>query len=650
MLKASLRRFSWYVIGFMANKYFVSFIKGCWSLLLMALCSSLMISCNGYNDLDLCANLSFSQEGDTCFAIHPFASEDTIVLVIPAYWDNSKIVVRMKDGVCSIDGKDIDQQWKAMSVSSSAIKTVKVSFRTTNLVVHQSRLDAISIMTSRRNLEYITKTQADSGLIAAISSEGKVEYKGKMERLRGRGNCSWLNHEKKPYSLKLDKKKSLFGLRKGKIFNLLAEASDQTKVHNWLAFHIAEDFGMRYPIHCLHVALWINGDYCGIYLLTEPVEVSRDGIDINDLEADNRKSNGRKFSEFDMQKLNKNGEVMSDTCSIRQAWLTGVTSAINPEDITGGYVVEFPVPWTKEPDNQFCTRKAAFSLKSPKYPTIEQMSYLQERMDRMIGAVMDNWRNPEADDNEFLYYLDIDSYARYYLVQELLYNGDACYASVYHVKDCDSVDSLFYAAPLWDMDWSMSPLYGDSINEAKCYRLRPAPLNTLLIFPDLWRYPCFQDTVKSLYRSSLSPLLHKYYSTQMSDSLRNLLEGDLELDKVRWAESYSVKQEYSAMCRFMNNRVNYVDKDLFQSDSAYYVINVDFGEVDRPYIWHVQRGDSFHMPQRESDWFNLDAIVDDIGNAYVGDFVPSSNVNLHYHWRELTRMEKVRRKIQKWIK
>lgn len=618
-------------------------------LCLLALCCILVFSCDDRIDGTLCEKLSFSQEEDTCFEVHPFVSKDTCILVFPAYWDMSKIVARMSDGQCIIDGKVIRQKWESVSMESLSTKTVKVSTQTTKLSIYQSQLDAIGIRTSHRNILDISKIHADSGQVVAITKDGDVQYNGKMERLRGRGNCSWLNHEKKPYSLKLDKKKSLFGLRKGKKYNLLAEASDSTKVHNWLALHIAQDFAIRYSIHCRHVALWINGDYSGIYLLTEPVEVGQEGIDINDLEAANRKTNGRKFSETDMRKFNKNGEILSDTCSIRQAWISGVTSAINPTDISGGYVVEFPVPWTKEPDNQFHTSKAAFSLKSPKYPTIEQMCYLQERMDKMLRAVMNNWRNPNNDQDEFKHYLNIDSYARYYLVQELLYNGDACYASVYHVKDCNSVDSLFYAAPLWDMDWSMSPLYGDTVNEAKCYRLRPAPSNSLLIFPDLWRYLCFQDTVKSLYRSELSPILHKYFSIQLLDSLRGSLECDIVLDQMRWNESYSVKQEFSEMYRFMNDRIGFVDKDLSQIDSAYYVVNVDFGEIDRTYTWHVLKGDTFHIPQRETYWHTLDSIVDDEGNIYTDMFAPSSNVNLHYRWQESTKVERVYRKIHKWL-
>jgi hypothetical protein len=135
----------------------------------------------------------------------------------------------------------------------------------------------------------------------------------------------------------------------------------------------------------------------------------------------------------------------------------------------------------------------------------------------------------------------------------------------------------------------------------------------------------------------------------MLDSLRSSLECDIELDKVRWNESYSIEDKYDELRCFMSERVDYVDMDFVQNNSEYYIVNVDFGALGRAQEWHVQHGDSFHLPKMESYWLHLERIEDEQGQCYDYDFLPERNLYLFYRWRESTKMERLKSRIKDFI-
>lgn len=594
-------------------------------------------------------DLCFASPSQSDYIVHPFQTDSNLVLVIPSFWDMDQVSVRSNGQSITLDDNEISGSWQICSIKGKKSVVLKSNSKEYTLKICKSDLDAICIKTESGTLDGVTKTESESGELLAISKDGEVQYKGALSSLKGRGNTTWLNSDKKPYKIKLKKQASLFGLRNGKKFNLLAEAFDDTKMHNWLALHVAEDFGIRFPIHCRYVSLWANGQYQGIYLLTEPVEISEDGINIADLEEETKSLNKKKIKSANMQKFDKSGTLLPASERMTQAYCSGIVGAKNPEDITGGYVVEF-LPWTKEPDNKFNTSFASLCLKSPKYPTIEQMRYIQQRMENLLASVIEPHDDIEGVFPSFLQYLNIDSYARYYLLQEVMYGCDACYASVYYVKDRNTIDSLFYAAPAWDFDISMKPFHFE--NEAQSYILRPSPNNKILLFPDLYKYKCFQDTVQSLYCQELSPVLHHYFEPSTIDSLSDLLQTDVRVDAYRWHKENTFSSGVEDLKRFMNLRIAFMDKDLKSSATDYYTVTVDKGEAISPAHcnqWHIHKGDTFTLMQFPSYFYTLEAIEDDFGNTYSGSFVPTSDVNLHYRWRESTKVERAMRKVQKWV-
>ncbi len=101
--------------------------------------------------------------------------------------------------------------------------------------------------------------------------------------IKERGNGSRV-FPKKPYQLKFDKKQQIMpGSVKLKKWVLLNNATDQTQLRNELAFRVSEKFGMEFTPFHQQVELVLNGQYKGIYLLADQVEVNEGRIPVDEL-------------------------------------------------------------------------------------------------------------------------------------------------------------------------------------------------------------------------------------------------------------------------------------------------------------------------------------------------------------------------------
>lgn len=120
-----------------------------------------------------------------------------------------------------------------------------------------------------------------------ITIDGKGEYSSYSGsgRIRGRGNSSWLYYDKKPYKFKLDAKSKLLGLDKAKNWNLLSNYRDVTDMMNVFAFETARWMGMPHTNHTRFVEVFLNGDYVGVYQLTEKIEIGKNRVDIDETDG-----------------------------------------------------------------------------------------------------------------------------------------------------------------------------------------------------------------------------------------------------------------------------------------------------------------------------------------------------------------------------
>ena len=253
-----------------------------------------------------------------------------------------------------------------------------------------------------------------------------IDYEGDIA-LRYRGNSSYSNSPKKPYSFRTleqpynvsDKKKkvSILGMGKDNNWALIAPYADKSMIRDMLAFEIARPW-MEYTPDGRFCELYVDGIYYGVYILSEVVSKGKHRLDLDDPGDEGDALTGGYLMEVSI-----NDEVT-------------YISKYHPVS-TNGY--------------SYNDAYIQFQYKSPDYVdmTPAQISYIQQAIDEMEGAfAKSTFRDPVVG---YRKYIDVQSFIDYQLVMELGHNVDAYRLSAKFFKRRDSVDSRFKMV-IWDMN------------------------------------------------------------------------------------------------------------------------------------------------------------------------------------------------------
>lgn len=101
-------------------------------------------------------------------------------------------------------------------------------------------------------------------------------------KIRGRGNSTWKAYPKKPYRIKFSSKESPFGFPANKDWVLLAEYNDHSFLRVPYMCEVSKVAGAEYTINYQHVNLYLNGEYQGLYILTDQVKVGKNRVNVDE--------------------------------------------------------------------------------------------------------------------------------------------------------------------------------------------------------------------------------------------------------------------------------------------------------------------------------------------------------------------------------
>lgn len=291
-----------------------------------------------------------------------------------------------------------------------------------------------------------SKSNKAKGSMNLINTDGKEVYNGALSEIKARGNSTFAHFPKKAYQIKLDKKTDLLNNgEKIKTWVLLANYGDATMMHDKFMKDLARQMDMHQTANLDWINLWYDGEYRGTYTVGEKNSVESTGVDITDMEELYEELNPEYGDiETTATGYNKYGQMYQYT--------VGLT---DPEDITGGYLIELNHKQFDE-INGFKTRQGvAFNLKSPEYLSENAVKYISEYYQEFEDAVYAvNDKGEYTGYNEqtgkyFYEYVDIDSLVKIFTIQEVGLNPDGFISSVFFNKD---VDGIMYVGPLWDQD------------------------------------------------------------------------------------------------------------------------------------------------------------------------------------------------------
>ena len=127
----------------------------------------------------------------------------------------------------------------------------------------------------------------------------------------------------------------------------------------------------------------------------------------------------------------------------------------DPEDITGGYIM------TIEKKHRMkdyvlagfrTENELSIQIKEPTYPSHGQAEYLFARITEMQNALIAEDGTEPATGKRYDEYLDVQSFARRFLIEDWCKNYDFIGGSQFLYKDSDLNDPLIYAGSSWDYD------------------------------------------------------------------------------------------------------------------------------------------------------------------------------------------------------
>ncbi len=310
-----------------------------------------------------------------------------------------------------------------------------------------SKLPSLFINTPEGGLDRIhsDKSHKEKGCsMLAVNEKGKTDYDGKLDSMKGRGNSTW-NMVKKPYNIKLESKSKLFGMEKAKNWCLIANYEDKSLIRNQVTYGLGTAVGMEESPDCKNADVYINGEYKGVYLVTEKVEIKKNRVDIYDLEEATEEANaGKELSDFPQKGF---GGKLCGFIENKQRWFDIPN---DPEDITGGYLLELEVA-DRYPDEAsgFVTKHGqAVVSKSPEYASKAQIKYISSYFQEMEDALYSK-DGYNSKGKHFAEYIDLESFAKQYIIQEWSSNWDAGLTSNYFYKDSGK---KLVAGPIWDFD------------------------------------------------------------------------------------------------------------------------------------------------------------------------------------------------------
>lgn len=270
---------------------------------------------------------------------------------------------------------------------------------------------------TENNAEIVSKDDYLTCSVSINNCEEEYDLTEEPAQIKGRGNSTW-DFPKKPYKLKFDSKIDLFGNGKAKTWTLIANYVDKSLSRNLLAYNIATAIGLENTTTTQCVHLTLNGDYQGVYLVCEQQEVGSTRIDIQD----------------------------------------------GLDDVDTGYLLELDaraVDEGVEGIDYFTFYGQPYGIKSP---DVEDDDWNSNFIDYISGYIADCYSAILGNDYELIEQLiDTESFAKCYIVHELMHCVDVGYSSFYMYKDAGG---KLICGSVWDFDISSGNCdYEDDVND-----------------------------------------------------------------------------------------------------------------------------------------------------------------------------------------
>lgn len=466
-------------------------------LIRMEKCTALL-TIDENDGLVICLNVKQSEK-----TIQPWQNkrDNIYYFFLPSVVSDNKIYVDNLDADIVIDGEILSKQkgfpWEQEKIYEVSYKEQQYKC----VFMKSSNIPVLFMETESGTMEHLNadKDVFETGIISIVNETGNWEIQQDAKKISARGNTTFEHVEKKAYSFTLNKSYPLCGMDAGKKWNLLAMYFEYDKIHTKLVYDMVNAFDMEFGIDGTWVDLYCNGEYQGLYLLTEAVTVGNGRVDIYDMG----------------------------------------TAAEDGADVKGGFLIEKDVQERlDEYEKVFITDQCdyCFTIKSPKYATDEQIKDIKAYIQNIENLLI-------TKDKRYKDYVDLESFAQQFLIDKLVLEPDAMRMSSFFYKDANS--DVLKAGPLWDYDRA----FGTAVSNYEL-SIGDYPDGMHGWYMKLYEEEEFKEILLDSYRKLL-PLLSEMLHGGI-DEYVNYISDAVEMDRVRWPLEY-----------YQTNMMSYMEYDSY---------------------------------------------------------------------------------------
>ena len=272
--------------------------------------------------------------------------------------------------------------------------------------------------------------------------------------------------------------------------------------------HVGPNLGMvDFTPEQRPVEVVLNGDYIGLYFLTETIRVDSDRVKITE-QADNE---------------------------------------TDPDNITGGWLVEID---NYDEDAQVSItegngEKIRLTYKSPEALSTAQSDYLVNLANAVNTAIYANDKSSTDWEN----YIDIDSLAAFYVVQEVMDNAESFHGSCYFHKD-RGADTKIIFGPVWD--------FGNSFHRGTDRFIYQDPPFGQTWIGEIAKFPRFQSKVKEVWKKFIT---YNYSSLdQFASDFASQISSAAKADYNRWPNygNQNMTDRKNSFLNMLHAKVNWL--------------------------------------------------------------------------------------------
>ncbi|MBE6878010.1 MAG: hypothetical protein E7488_02445 [Ruminococcaceae bacterium] len=578
------------------------------------------------------------------------AAENRWLLSMPKAAEGTEVTVQIREGSITVDGRTLSDGDVITALSKGEhIVTYKGSTYYLD-VFYGSDIPSIYIFTEN-GMEGVLadKAHKEGGQIYILNGD-KFEYAGVLDYIKGRGNHTW-TLEKKPFNIKLDEKADLFGMGENKGWSLLANYVDGTHLKNRIIYDFADAVGLNYSSKSVHADLYIDSEYYGLYTITEKVEIGDNRVEITNLEDLNEEAN----PDTDIEECELMG-TRGEESALEKGSYKWVDIPNNPEDITGGYLLEFELD--ERYDNEvsgFVTNYGQpIVVKSPEYASKEQVEYIRSYWQEFEDAVLSDTGYNEKG-KHYSDYMDMESMAKMYVYFEYAKNMEVGLSSFYFYKEAGE---KLVAGPVWDFDKALGHAYkfgsielGDPTGFLATGSRND--VGGMSIVSLLCRFPEFRQLAAQQWEEYFVPNIDGLVDSV--DKLHSETKDSAIMDKNKWTEGFvrttaEVPQWYGdqviRLKYFLETRADFMS-DNFAVEKLYvqYAANGGEGLYLNKDVYDA--GDTVEVKENkftyDTEFLGYNTRADGKGQNYMpGDtFEITENVTLYAQWKKKSIFERI---------